>query len=315
MRGNTLSAITTTSQTSPTVPAWVGQWVGPNATLTPLTDAAASRNDPWHGPQVAGRASYGKRFSLVQVRVHHAHRLPDLLLQETTTRAYHMIRAALERGGAHHAVRFWNFIPGIVNDAGGGLDRYMVFNAGRYAAFADWFDAPGRGGLAPHLATATGVGHAGQDLLIYALADQMPGKPVENPRQCAAYMYSETYGPLPPCFARATVVTDGTESGSRQVLIGGTASVRGEDSMHVGDLPAQVDETFENIAALLEEAQCPGLDRLSSLRVYHVDPAERDSLYREVVVRVPHLSSAVEMVHAPLCRRELHVEIEGVAGV
>ena len=41
-------------------------------------------------------------------------------------------------------VRFWNYIPDIHcpcgrTPDGRPLDRYMVFNAGRYAACADWF--------------------------------------------------------------------------------------------------------------------------------------------------------------------------------
>ena len=98
------------------------------------------------------------------------------------------------------------------------------------------------------------------------MAAGLPGKPVENPRQRAAYRYSGKYGPLPPCFARATLVP-GTRAAERTLLIGGTASVCGEASVHAGDLVAQTAETFRNLDALIRAAGGTGIDAMQSLRV------------------------------------------------
>ena len=86
-----------------------------------------------------------------------------------------------------------------------GLDRYMVFNAGRYDAYARWYGTPRAFNHAP--ATASAVGVQGADLSIFCLAAQTPGTPIENPRQTPSWRYSTRYGPKPPCFARATVVS------------------------------------------------------------------------------------------------------------
>ena len=124
----------------------------------------------------------------------------------------------------------------------------MVFNAGRYAAYHNWFN--GRAEFEASMATATGVGYQGTDLVVHVLASDRRGTPVENPRQVQAYRYSSRYGPMPPCFARATIVRpNGT--GASALLIGGTSSVRGEASMHVGDVSAQTRETLGNIAHLI----------------------------------------------------------------
>ncbi|MBB6430174.1 chorismate transformation enzyme, FkbO/Hyg5 family [Algisphaera agarilytica] len=263
---------------------------------------------------MVGRVSYGPRFTHAVVRVAHADILPDLELQHASTAAYRMVRRALDEGLAHHPVRFWNFIPGIVDAAAAdGLDRYMVFNAGRFAAFSDWFCAADRDRLAPHIATATGVGHSGTDLIVHCLADRLPGRPIENPRQCAAYRYSQAYGPLPPCFARATLVADDARSDTRRVLVGGTSSILGEDSVHVGNLPEQTRETLDNIDALLCEAGANGLEDLHDVRVYHVHEKDADAILEHVHQRLPHLVGRIEMVHAPLCRPDLGVEIEGMA--
>ncbi len=96
--------------------------------------------------------------------------------------------------------------------------------------------------------TASAVGIKGSDLSIHCLALEEPGTPVENPRQTPAWQYSARYGPLPPCFSRATIVD---LAGRRTLLIGGTASVVGEDSRHAGQFDAQVEETLLNLEALI----------------------------------------------------------------
>lgn len=281
-------------------------WVGP-----PRAQDRWDRHDG--GVRTTGEVFYGQRFTHVKVRVHAAHNLPDLELQHVTTEAYRRVRRCLDDGAARQPVRFWNFIPGIGDHAGGGLDRYMVFNAGRFAAFSDWFHATDRNLLAPRIATATGVGHAGTDLTVHCLGDRLPGKPVENPRQCAAYLYSEAYGPLPPCFARATVIAADDTTPHRRVIIGGTSSIVGEASVHIGDVSAQTHETLDNIEALLHAAGADGLDALHAVRVYHVDPDDGPGVLADVVARLPRLAGQIEVVNAPLCRRDLGVEIEGLA--
>ena len=68
-----------------------------------------------------------------------------------------------------------------------------------------------------------------------------------NPRQIAPYRYSKRFGPLPPCFARATVLP--AEAGTaRKILVGGTASIRGEESIYLDDIRLQTSETFHNLA-------------------------------------------------------------------
>ena len=86
---------------------------------------------------------------------------------------------SLERIGRHPA-RFWNFIPDIGAPMVDGLDRYMVFNAGRHDAYSDQCGA---------LGTASAVGIKGSDLSIHCLALEEPGTPVENPRQTPAWQY------------------------------------------------------------------------------------------------------------------------------
>lgn len=250
-------------------------------------------------------------------------------LERAVRDAYRTIAESLAASG-HHPVRCWNFVPGIHADMGGGLDRYMVFNAGRYAAFEEWF---GQAALFTRtVPTASAVGIGSGALAIHALGGRRAGVPVENPRQVPAYRYSARYGPIPPCFARGTIVRGlpaGTDRGdAAMLLVGGTASIVGENSLHDRDARQQALETFENLAELVAAArrQIGGSDATShdgpraafdaftELRVYVVRDADAP-LLREMVTERFGRTARIEFAQADLCRRELLVEIEGLAAL
>jgi chorismate lyase/3-hydroxybenzoate synthase len=142
--------------------------------------------------------------------------------------------------------------------------------------------------------------------------------PVENPRQRPSYIYSRRYGPRPPCFSRATMIPARGGEPAR-LLVGGTASVVGEDSMHAGNLAAQIDETLRNLASLVAAAGgaagnsrgLKALRRFTELRIYRPRAGDDKQIDQTVAAHFPQ--SRTEYVSADLCRKELLVEIEGVA--
>jgi hypothetical protein len=252
-------------------------------------------------------------FTLVTVRKAGAARLDPKAFEACTREAYSSIAAQLRDAAARFPVRFWNYIPDIHRPCGEGLDRYMCFNAGRFAACSEWLGGPDT--FDRLLATGSGVGHGGEDLVIHALASSTPGVAVDNPRQIPAYKYSRRFGPRPPCFARATVLHDPANQRAPLLLVGGTASIRGEESVHLNDLRGQTLETFENLASLVGSASkmsVAGLDAYREIRVYHFRDADRDAIAELVVNAFPR-HTRVAYFRADLCRPELSVEIEGVA--
>lgn len=283
--------------------------IDPPAWVTRLVGGLPPHSETGPGPQAVERNG----LSLVTVRVPNLRQLHEPAVAAAVSAGYRALFTRLKQCAAHHPVRFWNHIPGLHDRVGPGLDRYMAFNAGRFAAMQDWFG--GLDQVRRCVACASGIGHSGDDLLIHCLAASKPGSPVENPRQVPAYLYSRRFGPTPPCFARATVVELRTE---KRLLVAGTASIRGEESVHIGDLEAQVHETIINLRAVIARGcACPedaALDQLTEVRVYC--PRGVDQAYmRDVCARefrnVPH----VEVLRADLCRSELLVEVEGVATV
>jgi chorismate lyase/3-hydroxybenzoate synthase len=244
-----------------------------------------------------------------------------LTFQQRVFEAYQNVFHDLEAQLPSNPVRFWAFIPGIHDDLGAGLDRYMAFNAGRYSAFATHFGKPSA--FDRSIPTASAVGVGGDQFVLFALAAGAPGRPVENPRQVSAYHYSRRFGPMPPCFARATII----EAPGRDaaLIVGGTASITGEESRHTGDLAQQAFETFRNLASVIASAGGTNLheqastDQVRSLladfteiRVYH--PRESDRAVIEPMLREAFPTSCrIELMQAFLCRSELLIEIEGLA--
>jgi chorismate lyase / 3-hydroxybenzoate synthase len=280
----------------PDVPLWVTR-----ALVNPRSHTPAD-----HVPPVSSDT-----LTLLTIRVPDAERLnvPDLC--DATANAYARLGEALGRTGLS-AIRIWNYLPDPNQRMGVALDRYMVFNEGRNLGYRRWF---GNADEAAVPATGTAVGIQSGELVVHCLASSEPGRPIENPRQISSWRYSERYGPTPPRFSRATVATIGTRS---SILIGGTASIVGEDTLHVGDLAGQTNETFRNLAALIAAAcedddQDIALNRLEDARVYVTTPDHAEAVRGLLAGRCPHLQQ-VEFATARLCRPELLVEIEGVAG-
>ncbi|MDB5304550.1 MAG: hypothetical protein JWM97_2099 [Phycisphaerales bacterium] len=267
--------------------------------------------------------SDSNEFRLASVCLVDAALLKPADFERRTADVYRAVARALQAGPAPHPVRIWNHLPQIHAPAGEGLDRYMNFNAGRFKAYSDWFG--GTSAFECLVPTASAVGHQGKDLVVHALGSRSPGVAIANPRQVAPYHYSRRFGPRPPCFARATALP-GDCGRPGLIFVGGTASIRGEDSIHPQSLVRQTQETFDNLAHLIRAAdrasggaedfsageRAEWLERFRELRVYHMREADRLAI-AAMVEEAFSPTVRVEYVQADLCRAELLVEIEGLA--
>lgn len=294
-------------------PLWVSE----------LPGLAAAQLVPGRLQALEVRLARGSTASRLEVAFEGVRGMDILTFQQTVSEAYQAIFDQVACLPTPYPIRFWAFVPNIHADLGAGLDRYMAFNAGRFAAYSAW--CGGRDALGRSVATGSAVGIEGDRLELHCLASCEPGTPVENPRQVPAYRYSRRYGPLPPCFARATAM-QGASLG-RRLLVGGTASIRGEDSLHVGDARAQTLETLQNLASLVrsacgtaepevcdDDALLDCLGRFRELRVYTPRPGDGGSVL-EILTRFFVGAGRIEVLQAELCRPELLVELEGVAEI
>jgi chorismate lyase/3-hydroxybenzoate synthase len=306
----TTTESTTTNSAAPTssalaAPTWVGDWAGRAGRIYRASN----------GIEISIAAGDGVA-TLATALVSRARISNGDAFGDRTIQAYRALREAINTSSATHVVRMWNHIPGIHDPLDAECDRYMHFNAGRFAAMCEWFGGAER--IPDVVPAASGVGHDGQDLVIRALALREPGVPIENPRQIPAFRYSRRYGPIPPCFARATRI----ESPGPALLIAGTAAITGEQSQHLGDLDRQLELTLENLRVLIR-AGAPHIDHSS-------DPLRRMDCVRVYVARLSDIATMraqlstglfgasaehIEFHRSDLCRTDLLVEIEGVASL
>jgi len=229
---------------------------------------------------------------------------PDAL-QPLTAMAYRRLFAAARELGYPHLLRVWNYFPAINRECGG-LERYRAFCAGRHQALVAELTE-----FETHLPAACAIGTDEPGLRLYALAGRTAGIQIENPRQTSAFHYPRQYGPRSPSFSRAVLKAWGERH--HHLYISGTASIVGHASQHV-DLMAQLNETLFNLRALLAQANrlTPEPLRPALLKVYCRPNLDLAAL-RQRIAQALDADPPTLFLQADICRRELLIEIEGLA--
>ena len=227
-------------------------------------------------------------------------------MEAVTRSSYLRLDHLIRREGYPYWLRAWNYFAGITAGEGE-AERYRRFNAGRHSAVGL------SSSVGQNLPAASALGSDGGGFVLCALAGRQPATQIENPRQVSAPLYPVRYGLRSPMFARAALVPNGRGA---QLLVSGTASIVGHESLHPGDPEAQLEETARNFEALVTtalraDAGGPRTSdaRLESLKVYLRNADDYDRL----IPRVRQLFSipAPLVLRADICRPDLLVEIEG----
>jgi len=227
-------------------------------------------------------------------------------LELATMRAYTDIFAALDAMAYPQLVRIWNYVSAINEDTAEG-ERYWQFNKARQESFLSR-KLP----IVDTVPAGSALGTPmGSPLVIYFLASKVPMRAIENPRQVSAYHYPSKYGPKSPTFSRAALLR---EPAADTLLVSGTASIVGHESVHTGDVAAQTRETIANINVLITEANRLSRDpryaaEALAYKVYVRNPEHLPTIAAELRAAVGHRAT-VTYLHADVCRRELLVEIE-----
>lgn len=263
---------------------------------------------------VAGHAVYAEDGE----HLFYAVRLgPQPVYRERVRELYeNALRFTWERGYTE-LLRMWNLIGGITSPNADGMEIYRDFCVGRAEAFAAW------GERFPQLPAATGIGTLSPGVDLCFLAAK-PGRAVhlENPRQTPAYKYPSRYGPKSPSFARATFLRnlDGPQEEPGSLFVSGTASILGDDTVHLGDVALQTEETLRNIEALVgsDNLRRHGVNGagydvkdLNQVKVY-VRDAEHVAVVADICAPAFLADTDIAYFNVDVCRSDLLVEIEGV---
>ena len=115
----------------PEPPGWAFELAAP-------TTAGSWEETP--GP-ITVRVLEGERFALISSRARSVLRMNATRFQEVVATVYDSIADLLARRVSGSPVRFWNFIPGILEPLGEHPQRYHTFNAGRHHALAQWHES------------------------------------------------------------------------------------------------------------------------------------------------------------------------------
>lgn len=218
-----------------------------------------------------------------------------------TTALLNRYEAALQRSGAtlaDNCIRTWFYVRDVDT-------QY----AGMVRARRDFFEARGLT-KDTHFIASTGIGgspantHALVQLGTYALKGFEPAQ--------QHYLYAKShlnstyeYGVT---FERGTVIDYGDR---RHVYISGTASINhlGE-VVHVGDIIRQTERMWENVEALLAEAES-SFDDVAQIIVYLRDLADYAIVKALFDQRFPSTPCVITL--APVCRPTWLIEMECLA--
>lgn len=219
--------------------------------------------------------------------------------------AYERLLASIAKSDKPQLLRFWNYVPQI-NLGEGDDEVYRQFCWGRSEAFETHNLA---------LPAATAIGSHDGYLRIAALSSTPDTRVehIENPRQLSAFKYPKTYGPRSPSFARATWV-ERNQTGV--LLLSGTSSIVSHNTLHSGNLQAQVAETKRNIDYLITNSANqigPVGANLAptAMRFYLRDAQQLDAAQQAYQEHFPGYP-APAFYQADICRADLSMEIEGV---
>ncbi len=233
-------------------------------------------------------------------------------------------RLELANASFHDVVRTWLYQGGITQPEQG-VERYRELNRARTDFFAEQ-EANGRMAVhregAAFYPASTGIGTGGRGLTVGCLAlqtqrDDVRLLPLENPRQTPAFDYAQRFSPKSPKFSRAMAMVIGDYI---TTWISGTASIVNSESMHLGNVQRQTEQTIDNIQNLISrenfarhgvEGAGAQLRDLAKIRVYVKRPQDYEKCRAICERRFGPLPTI--FAQADVCRPDLLVEIEGVA--
>lgn len=254
----------------------------------------------------------------------------NAFFNDRVTYSFETLERTLKSFGLNidNIVRQWNYvedITGFTSREEGERQNYQVLNNVRHQYYSKYNFIHG-------YPAATGIGISSGGFILDCIAikekEDVKITPIKNPVQVSAYDYSEKvligsrkkedFPKLTPKFERAKLYKSNTNHFF--VLISGTAAIHNEVTISVGDTVQQTMVTLDNIQKLIGTStgflEAAGIKtkhvKYDYLRVYIKDIAD----YEKVKAICDGFSDykPVYLV-GDICRKELLVEIEGLASI
>ncbi len=220
--------------------------------------------------------------------------------EQTSLLLKHYVMQLLSNGGhlADDCIRTWFFVQNVdVNYAG-------VVKARNEEFFTQNLTSK------THFISSTGINGRNADPSVLVQLDTYAVLGLK-PEQIK-FLYAPTH--LNPTYEYGVSFERGTRvdyGDRRQVFISGTASIDNKGNiLHVGDIRRQTERMWENVDALLSEAEC-GFEDVGQMTVYLRDVADYAVVNEMFEKRFPGIPRVI--VHAPVCRPGWLIEMECMA--
>lgn len=220
--------------------------------------------------------------------------------EQTSLLLKHYVMQLLSNGGhlADDCIRTWFFVQNVdVNYAG-------VVKARNEEFFTQNLTSK------THFISSTGINGRNADPSVLVQLDTYAVLGLK-PEQIK-FLYAPTH--LNPTYEYGVSFERGTRvdyGDRRQMFISGTASIDNKGNiLHVGDIRRQTERMWENVDALLSEAEC-GFEDVGQMIVYLRDVADYAVVNEMFEKRFPGIPRVI--VHAPVCRPGWLIEMECMA--
>jgi len=245
----------------------------------------------------------------------------DKDMQTCANAVFERLSAVLENFDFEYdnIIRQWNYIGEILKtETPNGLrvQNYQVFNDTRDAYYR-------RNKKASDFPAATGIGMKTQGLIVDLFArkscEETQNLPLRSAVQKDPFAYSEEVlvgektEKKPPLFERARLLHSKNQT---QIFVSGTASIKGQETIAIGDVSAQTNNTilyieeltsFENIQQNYPNIQLK--NRIyQRVRVYVKHRNDMEIVFKICAAHFP--KTVINVVEADVCRDNLLVEIE-----
>ena len=201
-------------------------------------------------------------------------------------------------------VKIWHYFPELLKLYPDKKTNYSLLCEAREVIYKELYDNS-------NFPAATVIGIEGDKILIYFFAAACENYDViENNRQVSSYNYPQNIFSEKPMFSRA-VGFSFTDEACKKIMISGTASIKGYQSMHDSDVIKQLKEALKNYKTFAKLESNPS----NICRVY-LSKYQKDN-YLSVIdeLEICFGSNQYVLLLGDICRKELLVEIEGISDV
>lgn len=199
-------------------------------------------------------------------------------------------------------VKIWHYLPELLKLYVNNKTNYSLLCESReelYRKFYKNSDYP----------AATVIGIEGNKILIYFLAVSCETyKVVENKRQVSSYDYPQNIFSEKPMFSRAVIFSFKNNT-KRKIMISGTASIKGYQSVHKLNVVKQLDEALKNYRVFTKLENNP----TNVCRIYLTKCQMKNISIVTKKLENFFGKNQYILLQGDICRSELLIEIEGAS--